>query len=89
MEHIIDAEFKELCKEIVEENNSLEEWAEIESDDMFQSKNYFGGFYADEMEFGFTYYDKDDNKYWFKVSLDIIEKILDGEITRVSIEPYE
>lgn len=43
MEHKINTEFYEVCRQIVSENKSTSEWANIESDDMFQTDMYEGG----------------------------------------------
>jgi hypothetical protein len=51
MELSVSPEFRTLCREIAGENRSEEEWAEIESDDVFQSENYAGGFDAMEEAF--------------------------------------
>ena len=47
-----DAEFVEICGEIHAENLTVAEWREIESDDMFQSEHFCGGFEAIEDAFG-------------------------------------
>jgi len=39
----IDHEFLDLSEQILKESHSLEEWREIESDDMFQTPHYEGG----------------------------------------------
>ena len=78
----VDTEFKELCKEILTYNRSLEEWADYESCDMFQSENYCGGFERIEEEFTFSYY-VDDQEYWFQASLDEIKLIYSGTITEI------
>jgi hypothetical protein len=80
----LDNEFYQICKEIVEENKSLAEWAEIESDDMFQSEKYEGGFDALEMEFCFSVY-LDAAEYWFQLSLDSIHKIYEKMINEVEL----
>jgi hypothetical protein len=74
MIHKLDSDFYTICKEIITENKSLGEWAEIESDDQFQLGKYEGGFDATEMEFCFAV--RIDNKeYWFQLSLDAVDRI--------------
>jgi len=63
-----EEEFYEICKEIIAENKSIEEWAEIESDDQFQSAIYEGGFDATEMAFCFSVY-IEKQEYWFQLPL--------------------
>jgi len=38
----IDDEFLTICDEILKEGLSVEQWREIESDDMFQTPHYEG-----------------------------------------------
>ena len=48
MEIPISQEFINICKEIKARSYSISQWSEIESDDMFQSDSFCGGFDADE-----------------------------------------
>ena len=75
----IDQEFKEICIKIISKNLTENEWAEIESSDEFQTEIYCGGFDATEMEFCFSFYDK-NQEYWFQLSLTDINRINNGEI---------
>ena len=50
----VDEELKNICRQILNENKSHKEWDEIESDDMFQSPKYCGGYDAAEQEFTFS-----------------------------------
>ena len=76
----IDDELINLCKMIKSENKTLEEWLQIESDDMFQSINYCGGFDGIEQEFCFSYYSGEGKEWWFQFSLFDIEEIISGKI---------
>jgi hypothetical protein len=51
--HKLEKDFFLISKEIVLQNKTIREWAEIESDDMFQIGNYEGGFDNTEMAFCF------------------------------------
>ena len=84
MEHSVDAEFASICRSIVSERRTQEEWAEIESDDMFQTENYVGGFDATEMEFCFSVWIR-GIEYWFQVSHDDIADIAAGNLTEYKI----
>ena len=84
MVHKFKDEFYIICKEILAENKSIEEWAEIESDDMFQAGIYEGGFDATGMEFCFSVYEN-DNEYWFQFPLDLVEKFDNKSITEVEV----
>lgn len=84
MTHATGNEFIDICKEILAENKTEEEWAEIESDDQFQTDHYIGGFDATEMEFCFAVW-IDGAEYWFQLPLADIEKVVTGIITEVEI----
>lgn len=79
----IDTEFLTLCEEILKENHSLEEWREIESDDMFQSPHYEGGFDATEDAFCFSYYDSEGGELWFQLTLSEMMEVVAGELKSI------
>ncbi len=85
MTHRIGNEFIEICKAILAENKTEEEWAETESDSMFQTDHYIGGFEAAENEFCFAVW-IDGAEYWFQLPLTDIEKVVTGFITEVEIQ---
>jgi hypothetical protein len=89
MKITVSDEFKTICENIIKENKSCKEWAMIESDDMFQTKSYCGGYDADEDAFCFSYYDMNNAEYWFQVDLEEINKILNNELTILDIRPAE
>jgi hypothetical protein len=84
MKHKLSSEFYEICKKIVSENKSNSEWAAIESDDMFQTKIYEGGFDGTELEFVFSVF-IESKEYWLHLSLEDINKIHNREIDEVEI----
>lgn len=84
MLHKFENEFYLVCGEIIKESKTVSEWAEIESDDMFQEGIYNGGFDAIEMEFCFSVY-LSNVEYWFQLSLDSVTKVLEKIITEVEI----
>ena len=84
MTHKFEKYFFDICRRIVLENKTIEEWAEIESDDMFQKGNYEGGFDATGMEFSFCVY-INDIEYWFQLTLDSVHKIYSNELTEIEI----
>lgn len=73
----ITEELRNICKKISDQNLPLDDWCLIESDDMFQSENFIGGFDATEKEFTFSYFD--NIEYWFQFSLIQADKISKGE----------
>jgi len=89
MLHKLEKEFLEICKIILDKNKNLQEWSKIESSGMFQVDPYNGGFDTAEQEFTFSYYDKNNQEFWFQVSLDKIQKIFNAEILEIPIRPAE
>jgi hypothetical protein len=84
MNHKIETGLKIICKEILGENKTLEEWSEVESSDMYQDSMYCGGFDSTEEEFTFSLY-KDGKEFWFQFPLEDVIKIYDGKITIVKV----
>ncbi len=85
----INSDFLEICRKILSSNRSKEDWALIESDDMFQLEQYEGGFDASEEAFCFSYYTDSGQEYWFQISLEDVERILNGEITEIKAAPAQ
>jgi hypothetical protein len=79
----VDHEFLTLCEEILKEDHSLEEWREIESDDMFQSPHYEGGFDATEDAFCFGYDDHDGGELWFQLTISEMMAVVAGELKSI------
>lgn len=77
----INEELKSICRQILEQNYSLEEWAGIESDDMFQTDSFEGGFDATENEFVFSYFG--DKEYWFQLSMSEVTRIINGDDLKI------
>ncbi len=74
MKHFLNEDFFKIVTQIVSANKTLDEWSEMESDDMFQAEGYVGGFDATEEEFCFSVF-IDSFEYWFQLSLDDILKL--------------
>ncbi len=53
---------------------------------MFQTESYCGGFDADEREFTFSYYDTNSKEWWFQLSLETIEIILNGTLESIDLK---
>jgi hypothetical protein len=71
----VDDELRGICSEIVSQDRTDEEWAAVESDDMFQSPSYVGGFDATEMAFCFSYFDPGGVEYWFQLTSSEVSKV--------------
>jgi len=89
MDLVIDKEFRKICSEIISEHKTEDEWAAIESDDMFQTTNYCGGYDTTEMAFCFSYYNKKENEFWFQLTLAEINEVSNGAIQKIGIRPAE
>lgn len=83
----IDIELKSIFEQIINENKTQDQWSEIESSGMFQTKKYCGGFDALENEFCFSYYDYNKKEFWFQISLQKIHSCLNNEIKSIKIRP--
>ena len=84
MRHTIGRPLISILEDIVAENKREEEWAEIESDDMFQNDPYVGGYDADEEAFCFSYF-AEDREYWFQLTLDEVKSAVAGELTDLEL----
>ena len=86
MDYQVDELFCEICRQIISEDKSPQEWAKIESDDMFQNEKYCGGFDANEMAFCFSVYRDNNGEYWFQVSLDDVKDIVSGKKNIITLK---
>ena len=84
MEIPITNELIKICKEIADKNYSEKQWAEMESDDMFQNNSFCGGFDADENEFCFSYFSPDGNEYWFQIDISSAIQIAEGNKKQIT-----
>lgn len=85
----ITSELAELFGRIVREHHSEDEWAAIESDDMFQTPHFTGGFDSTEREFCFSYYDQEGREFWFQISLKDVSAVLSGTLTSLIGQPAD
>jgi hypothetical protein len=85
----IGKEFRDICAQILAEQKTSDDWAAEESDDMFQSVSFSGGYDADEDAFCFSYYDEQQNEFWFQLTLDEVREVAAGTRTRLTIRPAE
>lgn len=85
----VSPEFRAICEEIIEAQRDEDEWAEVESDDMFRSASFCGGFEASERAFTFSYYDERKCEYWLQVTLDEAREIAEGRRISLVLRPAE
>lgn len=79
------AQLAAICQEIVARVLFPEQWAEIESDDEFQSESLVGGYDAIESLFTFSFYDSSGREWWFDVSLEQAARIGSGESVDIAL----
>jgi len=84
----LDENFRAIARAILAQGKELEEWVEIESDDMFQKGLFVGGFDATEGEFCFSF-EGSDGEFWFQLSLNDISKAASGELAEVEARPAQ
>jgi hypothetical protein len=69
-----------ICRLVVAEGKSDDEWAEIESDDMFQEGSVHGGYDATERAFCFSYYRPDGEELWLQLTLTEVAAVAAGSL---------
>lgn len=89
MELQIPGELSEILREIVREQRTEAQWAEIESDDMFQSPSFCGGFESLENAFCFSFYNEERKEFWFQLTLDEIQRAVNGELIIIELRPAD
>jgi len=87
MEIKVDEQLKGILEEIKGFDYSVDQWAEIESDDMFQTQSYCGGFDGDAKSFYFRYFTKAGDQFWFDFRLEDITSLLSGAIPVLNLAP--
>jgi hypothetical protein len=85
----VDEELRGILRQLAASNRSEDEWSLIESDDMFQSEHFVGGFDATERAFCFSFFSESDGEYWFQFPLSVISPAIDGRITYFEGRPAE
>lgn len=82
---VVDEEFRGICEAILAQGKSAAEWDRIESDDLFQTEHYTGGYDATEQEFCFSYRDRDRKEWWFQFSYADTARIASGQLTHLDM----
>ena len=83
-----DDELRAICREITSSAQSEDAWAEQESDDMFQTSHYCGGFDADERAFCFSY-NSSCPEMWFQLSLSEVMTLSEGRQLSFEMRPAQ
>ncbi|WP_051327232.1 hypothetical protein [Desulfatibacillum aliphaticivorans] len=61
------------------------EWTGIESDDMFQTASFCGGYDADENAFCFSFFSKSGKEYWFQLTIKEITDISNRKVETIEV----
>lgn len=85
----VDKELLEIVRAIQSEGKTSGEWEEIKSDDMFQSDRFIGGYESIEDGFCFSYYDENQDEYWFQFTLEDVERMLSGDLKLLEARPAD
>lgn len=89
MKHVIERELREICRDIVDRDQSLDDWREAESSDEWQGERYHGGFEAEEDAFCFSYYSPDGPELWLQFTLEEAAEIAEGAIETIDARDAE
>lgn len=81
----VPAEFRGVCFSIAADRRTIDAWRATESDDMFQSEHFCGGFDATEDAFCFSYYAADGSEYWFQLTLTDVASVASGTLQILSL----
>ena len=81
----IDTDLRAIAKEILAMRKTQSDWAEIESDDLFQMGQWSGGYDAHELAFTFSYWDGDEREYWCVLKLSQMASIASGATNSVQL----
>lgn len=78
-----------ICRQILEQERSLEEWAAAEQTTLAQGL-YKGSFDESFNAFVFSFMMEEDQEWWFRLSLELVETISQGQETWLDVfESYE
>lgn len=78
-------EFRDICRDIIAEHRTLDEWAETPACDYFQSPHFCGGF--EDRDFCFSFFAPDSVEHWFSVTLDQAHAIARGDDVTIELSP--
>lgn len=89
MELPVPHDLRSICRQIVAEGKTNDEWSEIEADDWFQTDRVDGGHDALERAFTFSYHPLEGGELWFQLTLDEASRVAAGEMGVVDARPAE
>lgn len=87
MEIPVPADLVAICRELVAEGKTDDEWAEIEAGDWFQTETVTGGYDAGEHAFTFSFYPPDGEEMWIVLTLAEAAEVARGERRAVEARP--
>jgi hypothetical protein len=78
MNLILDDEFRAICREIITEYDRKGDASLVESDDLYQTSCYCGGWQPEDRRFWFSFYAPDGGDYIFSFSLEDARMVASG-----------
>lgn len=85
----VPADLRVICREIVAEGKTDDEWSEVEADDWFQTDTVTGGYDALERAFTFSYHVPEGGELWLQLTLEEAARVAEGELNVVDARPAE
>ncbi|HZW09941.1 MAG TPA: hypothetical protein VFF69_08560 [Phycisphaerales bacterium] len=82
----IDDEFREICHQIL---RGVAAGRIVDSDDIYQSPNFCGGWDENEGRFGFSFYAPDGGDYIFSFSLEDARSVAEGGVINPQLEYWK
>ena len=80
-------ELLEICKEIIKEGMTDEQWSDHAAEDWFQTETVTGGYNFLDKIFTFSYYPPDGGELWVQLALAEVEEVAAGARAVVEATP--
>ncbi|MBB4635616.1 hypothetical protein [Longimicrobium terrae] len=87
MELPVNDDLRGICREILDEGKTDEEWNEMAASDWFQTDSVHGGYEGVEDGFTFSYYSPQGEELWFQLTLAAVAEVAAGTRTSVEARP--
>ena len=85
----VEPELVQICKDIEAKGWTLEQWAEHDSYDMFQTETFCGGFDCCDMLFTFGRYQNGEELYCVQLTLDQVPLVTKGIMRSIEIQRFD
>lgn len=88
MEIQVNDELKSICKDILDENKSAEQWKESGVGELYQTDSFCGGYEAATGLFSFSLY-RGEKEFWFDLQLSAVSDIVNGNKKTIECKEVE